>query len=214
MIEPMIRTLILIAFLFGWTYYAEAYPAEFPTPEHSDDYIVITDLAKLQAYYGRLNNYPHTYLLTITDPTEVVVKILIPDADTGQNDRSVIIVRQEKQGVSEVTRLRAKEAAWEVFFEPWGANRYRQGETYRDTLESGTYLIEVSSPNNTGQYTLMVGEQWSWRGYLTAVREEYQAKHFMGVSAFSLLLSPLLYLPLLLIGMVVLCKYLRIRHHA
>ena len=207
--------LLLIAALLLAAPVVFAHQPVFPTPEAYSDYTEITDATVARAYYGVLDGYPHTYqVVTEGQPLDFSVEIMVPDIDEVKNNRSVIIVKEEVRGVSEVARLRAQASAWDSVREPWGGDTYRQGSSYRGELTPGTYLIEVSTPDNVGQYVLSVGtkEQFNVFGYFKAVQDMYQVKKFFGKSDWRIIESRLVYGPLLgIIFVIILLLYLKKR---
>ncbi|MCA9324972.1 hypothetical protein KDA23_02805 [Candidatus Saccharibacteria bacterium] len=186
---------------------SSAHQPVFPEPESSSDYVEINEPDISHAFYGTLTGYPHTYQLVVTadeSPVTLFAEVLVPDREDVTNDRSVIIVKEAQHGVSEVARLRAREAGWESFFEPFGADRYRRGDSYETELDTGVYLIEVSTPENQGPYVLVVGkrEAFSIFDYPQLIVDMYRVKHWYGKSGWLVLQSPLVYVPLVLIVLV------------
>lgn len=155
-----------------------------------------------QALYGNLEGYPHMYEFMTPEKMDLFVEVLVPDIELARNNVSGIILRVNDNGsVKEVARLRAKEASWESFFEPFGGDSYRRGSSYRGEIEPGLYRVEVSTADNVGKYVLGVGtiEDFSIGDYFRLVGKIAEVKVFMGKSAFRVVESPFVYGPILLL---------------
>jgi hypothetical protein len=179
------------------------------------DVTSVTDVLQSQAFYGELNDSPHLFEFTLTEPTTSFAELLVPDSETGVTDKSGLLLKVEERGVTEVMRMNAKDAAWESFFEWFGGDSYRRGPTYFDSLEAGTYQLEVSTPVNQGKYVLVIGKEESFRlSYIATLKDVARVKQFFGKSRFALFESPLVYVPLLLVmvcGVVAWCIVRRVR---
>lgn len=189
-----------------------AHQATFVNPSQHD-VITITDVELSQGFYGELSDAPHTYTFTLEEPTTVFTEILVPDIDSATNDKSGLILESltDDAGVREVKRLPAKEATWESFYEWFAGDSYRRGPSYYDSLEPGTYLIEVSTPINHGKYVLVVGKREDSKGYVATIKDIAQVKEFFGKSKMAILQSPLVSVPLviLLVLMYVIFRLVR-----
>lgn len=182
-----------------WPEVASAYRAEFPAPERYEDTIIVEEPEIQRSYFGILDNFPHTYRLTAEEPFILSVALYEPDDREVALDKSLIIVKDEKrQGVSLVARLAAGEASWEPYIDRIGNDHYRSGGIWSGELPEGTYLVEVSTPDNRGKYMLSVGTErpWGIRAYVGAIADLFLVKRFLGQSYLSVLLSPLVYAPL------------------
>lgn len=168
---------------------------------------VITEKERKEAYYGTLADFPHMYEIRSGEPFVLSVEVLVPDTDTAQNTVSGIIIRDrtEGRGVDEVARLLAKDARWNSFYEWRGGDWYREGASFEKEVDPGVYHIEVSTPENRGQYVLRVGskEQMGDVGYFERMGRIMEVKHFLGKSPIRVLESLYVLLPTLLILSVV-----------
>lgn len=170
-----------------------------------DDNEVVEDVTLSQAYYGDLINFPHTYEINLTKPETLFVELLVPDIEGIDTNRSVLIVKRNPSGrVREVARLVPEEAEWESFYEPFGGDSYLRGPSFKQELEAGSYLIEVSTGDNLGKYVLVVGERedFSNLGYFETVKRIYEVKKFYGKSPLAVLQSPIISVPLLVLLIV------------
>lgn len=192
---------------------ARAYVPELVAPQSVGENISIADPTLKQYFYGTLDDFPHTYELVVKEPTELSVEVHVPDTVGAQDVVNGIIVKREgRQGrVVEVARLLAKDAQWESWYEPWGADSYRKGSTYHATVEPGTYRVEVSTPDNTAPYVLVIGTRDDREGvsYFEMVKRIIAVKQFYGRAPIAAILSPYLYIPILVILFVSIVAYVR-----
>jgi len=178
-------------------------------PQHVDDYIVVEDTQLSQAFYGELQNFPHTYSFRIDTPTSFYAEILVPDIVDTKNIISAILIKEESAGyVSAVARLRAEDAEWISRFEFFGGDSYRHGPSFEDPLEAGEYRLEVHSNENIEKYVLVIGTEEAMPiGYFELIRRIAHVKEFFGKSQFMIIQSPFVYMPIVLI-LTILAVYL------
>jgi hypothetical protein len=178
----------------------------------------ITEPARTQFFYGTLNALPHTYRFTLASSTQFDVALYAPRAGAGEMGMiSGILVKEPlgKGRVTEIARLRAADATWEVQYDARIGVPMRAGSEFSQTLESGTYRFEVHTPDNVEPYVLRVGiDDERTMGYVTFVRELAALREFLGASAFTLPFSPFIHVPLLvlvLLGYALLLWYYRVK---
>lgn len=195
----MKTALVLLGFLLPLS--AFSYQAEFPPFEKYDDFVRIENPTVQRSYYATLDNFPHTYQLNIDRDTELFLQLFEPESEESLKNQAIIIVRQENQGVKEVDRVPARKASWEEVYWFSQNESYLTGVTYTTTLPPGLYLMEVSTPDNVGQYVLRVGKDrpLRWYGYFKDVKDVFGIKGWLGKSALSGVATPLVYVPFLLI---------------
>lgn len=196
---------ILVLPIFVW-----AHQPAIVSPTSPDDLIAISKPEVSFAYYGELTGFPHTYVINSTSTFNLYVQILEPDIESAEMNHEVIIVknRGRDRGVEEVARLKAKDADWESFYEPFGGDSYLAGGEFEAEVEPGVYRIEVSNGLNQGKYSLSVGrtEDFSGVGYFETVAKIYQVKRFFEKPPIAMLQSPFVAVPtavLVVIGLIV-----------
>jgi hypothetical protein len=176
------------------------------------DIEIVTDPVRSQAFYGTLDDFPHTYEIRVKEPFLLRAEVLIPDTDSAKELVSGIVIRETgRQGkVEEVTRMLAKDATWESFYEFWGGDRYRRGGLYEAEVTPGVYRIEVSTPDNDASYVLVIGteEEWGDVGYFEMIGRIADVKAFFGKPTVMVVQSPLIFIPLL--GIIGVCVILYI----
>lgn len=107
-----------------------------------------------KAYYATLTGAPHTY--TIDSPTDfdLYVNILLPDTKSADKSTTAEVV---KDGAP-IATLGGQNAVWKSFFEPFGQSSYLDGGEYKARATAGVYTVTVKSQNNSGKYSLAIGE--------------------------------------------------------
>ncbi len=185
---------------------AEAHnPILIETPDQSDVLLLETPTIS-QAMYGELVGFPHMYEFYTKEPMRLFVEVLVPDTGSERGSMSGIILRAVERGrVQEVARLRAVDATWESFYEPYGGDRYLRGDSFDADIEPGLYRIEVSTPENFGKYVLAVGtiEKFSFGDYFALVKKIAAVKVFLGKSSLRAVESPFVYVPLVFFGGII-----------
>jgi hypothetical protein len=194
-------TLFILTFLFPMS--ALAHVPHIVEQTSVIDIDPITDPTLSQAFYGTLDGFPHTYEIRAKEAFTLHVEVLIPDIESATENVSGIVIRETgtKGRVVEVTRLLADDASWESFYEFFGGDSYRKGGVYEADVEAGVYRIEVSTPENTAPYVLVVGnrEEFGAIGYFETIRRLMEVKEFFGKSQFMVVVSPLVFIPLIIL---------------
>lgn len=190
-----------IAIVCAMPVLAFAYGPTFVETPRQNEVMPLREPKIAKDFYGKLEGYPHMYEFATKEPIRLSVGISVPDIESSRDNVSGIVLFVNKNGsVREISRLRAREASWEPYFEIWGGDSYRQGGSFETNLEPGTYRIEVSTPENIGTYVLHVGTEkafplFSYFSYLGKVAE---VKAFFGKSPIRIVESPLVYGPVLI----------------
>jgi hypothetical protein len=181
----------------------EAYVPLVVHPTSPNDIQKVRDPSLLQYFYGALDNFPHTYEFTTTEPITLSVEVRIPLMDGVKREVNGIVVKKEgRQGrVVEVTRMLAKDAVWDSVYEPWGGDYYERGSRYESVIDPGTYRVEVSTPDNNVPYVLVLGSRNVREGvsYVEMISRIVEVKHFYGKSTMSAVRSPYVYAPTIIL---------------
>lgn len=197
----MTRFVLIFVFCVLTTAVAEAHQPVI-VEQSANEELKVVDPTISKAYYGELTGFPHTFRITAESEFPLYVSISVPDIPEATNNVSAIIVRDRLGGgVAEVARLRAESATWEPFFELFGGDTYRQGASFDETVEAGTYRVEVHTPDNQAHYVLAIGktEDFSSVGYFELIRGIAGVKEFFGKPPIAVLQSPFLYVPITLL---------------
>lgn len=125
-------------------------------PGTLDNPVNVEDPEISKAYYGELKGKSEFF--EIDSPTGLLLylNILAPDIEGARTDFRVDVM----QGHEVLFTL--DEANWVEFYEPFGGDNYLRGPELTEQVGSGTYLIKVSNPDNTGKYSLAVGKTESF----------------------------------------------------
>jgi hypothetical protein len=97
----------------------------------------------------------------------------------------------------EVARLKPTDATWESVHEPVSKLSFLLGPEFETTIASGTYRVEVSTPENFGKYIIVLGDADVHHGFgatWSAVSTLYE---FAGVTKLGMVRTSLVYVPLL-----------------
>ena len=193
--------IVLILFVSCFAFSASAHQPEFPEPKNVNDILNVENFNLSRAYYGELVGFPHVFAVDVTERQPLFLEILLPDIEPVEYKPSVIIVRKEKRGVSEVARMLPASGSWVSFREPFGNDKYLRGLSYEEELEPGNYLVEVSTATGYGKYVLVVGkeEKFSIWNYFSLVSDIARVKRFYGKSSFRAIESPLVFVPVLIL---------------
>jgi hypothetical protein len=153
---------------------------------------------------GELDGYPE--MIEVTSDTEFTLTLNLRSvpSSTLPTFGAIVVRVVEPRGVEEVVRLKPQDADWDLVRDPLSKLRYQAGALYEETMASGTYRVEISTPDNFGQYMVMVGREEGEGGYFASWRSVAKLYEFYGVSKLGMLFTPLVFYPLgiilLLIG--------------
>jgi hypothetical protein len=188
-----------------------AYDSVFVTPPEVDSYEFIDDPLRLRSYYGELKDFPHTYVITLAEQTDIAIQILEPKSHVALQNMNGLIVREVERGVEDIARLYSSPTGWAPKYVAATGDTYRLGPAYSGTLEPGTYYIEVSNGDNAGKYVFQIGTVKSAErtGYFGKLKEIYLIKKFLGKPAVLVLQSPYYYVPTLILLGIALFWYRR-----
>ncbi len=207
------RTGFFTLFFFLCALPVYAHTPYFVEQKSLHDVTAIENPEYSRAFYGMLAGFPHTYEIRTPEPFHLYVQVLVPDTETTENIINGIIIKETGKGgrVEEVARLTAKDASWESWHEPFGNDTYRIGGTFERDVAPGVYRIEVSTPDNLGKYVLAVGnlEGKDGIGYFETIGRLIEVKAFFGKSKIRIIESPLVYIPLLILGALTCLFYWR-----
>lgn len=184
-----------------------AFPAFAHVPiivpaQSQTEVIIVEDPDLSQAYYGTMDNSPHTYEVRSEKLFSLSIALSVPDIESSTNSISAIVVKMpERKGrVTEITRINAHDALWESSFEFFGGDFYRKGPTYTHELEPGVYRIQVYTPNNTEKYVFTIGTREEMTiGYFELLGRILEVKYFFEKSSVRILESAFVYIPLVLL---------------
>ena len=171
-------------------------------PKTQNTITQIEEPARAQEIYGELHGYPHTFEFTVKEGMQLSLQVQIPQKS--EYKKSLIVIKEERRGVSEVGRVSYDENDWQKDFD-WRLGRgFETQEALETELGKGVYRIEVSSPENLGKYKLTLGTE-SRRGYFDQFSHAWTGALFFGVTPFAVLRSPIVLVTLF--GLLVLLYF-------
>src|SRR3989339_1565458 len=107
---PMRFVYVLCLSLF-FTGTAHAYVPQIVVQESLHDITVIDDPELSQAFFGELQDFPHTYEIRADKSFTLYTQIRVPELPSSKNNVSGIIIKEQKKGrVEEVARFLAEDA--------------------------------------------------------------------------------------------------------
>ena len=130
-----------------------------------------------QTYYGELESWPHTFEFTVTATTTLELQVA---ARPDESRVSVLVVRQEERGVSEIIRQTARDTVYRKERDRLHGINLEVAPVLTVEIGPGTYRAEVSNPNNIGKYQLTVGTELASNGYWQTVQNTFAIHSFYG----------------------------------
>jgi len=175
---------LMIAFV---SFSATTHAAFIHEPAAVIDVPVLTNFTD-ETIYGTLSGFPHTFSFTTLQEVPFSMQVSMSEKEESR-DVSLILVKEEKRGVSEVGRLDGKKSEWVENYNIARAVTFVEGSALSYTLEPGTYKFEVSSPENNKGYRLILGE-----GDSSVFKELAMVRSVFGLSSFSIVFSPYIFI--------------------
>lgn len=184
---------------------AFAYNPTSPEPERPYDIIQIDgDMSTTHEYLGDLDGYPEMYEFTVEAETEVKIKVLQREVETSEAF-GLILIRQNDNngGVTEMARLNQPAKEWKSVYSRGLAVAFVESRTIELSLSPGIYRTEVSTPENKGNYLLVIGGGESVSaGYFSMLGNVRETQAQFGYSIFHVFFSPYYYIPLILLVII------------
>ncbi|MEM4244585.1 MAG: hypothetical protein QW404_02530 [Candidatus Nanoarchaeia archaeon] len=118
--------------------------------------IIIKDPEISRAFYGELDGNEDNYMIISEKPSKLYLNILTP-YNLMENRKDFFVEVRDFEN-DRVTFLDGTQGEWKLYYEKFGRDYYMMGPELRRELEEGIYYMNVSSNDNTGKYTLAVGE--------------------------------------------------------
>lgn len=178
-------------------------------PSDDTSLIKVPDPFMPAEFDGTLSGYPHTYAFDVSVENSISIALRIPKTAVA-HDAEMILVREEDRGVSEVGRTLSSKAAFSPISEPVISAAFLDAGSITATLPPGSYHLEVSSPANDASYQLIFNSVPK-RSYFENLSYLFDMNAFLKRSPIFLLLSPIVYIPLLILAFCGLVSFLIIR---
>lgn len=152
-----------------------------------------------QVYLGTLEDFPVMYEIRSAESFILSAQLMQQyQGGADPKELSLMIIRENDKGrgVTEVARLRPASTDWVMRQDSVYGMDFWDGPVVQQEVEAGTYRIEVSTPENLGQYILSIGDQDEPAGYFTTIGQVRTTHKFFGFSVVKLLASSYVYYPL------------------
>ena len=158
------RILIIILFLLCKPIFAHQpklinYSPSFDNPHE----VIYPEISK--AYYSKLEGEPHYYKINSESDFLFYTGILSPKINENYKWLSLEVLDENKVVIY---KAEGKDFVWKAWYEPYARDWYWKGpeigternEEFKTsfTISAGTYYIKVFNEDNTGHYSLAVGE--------------------------------------------------------
>lgn len=187
-----------------WT---SAIAAVLSEPEDAFEIMPILDPSASETYYGNPAGHPHTYEFIVKERMHFSAVLSSIGKQVTHDELSLIIVKEQQRGVTEVGRVTGTDAQWHSSYSHSLALALRESETLEVELDGGIYRLEVSTPENLSAYKLDINN-----GGTLSYKELFTARQVFGLSYISVLFAVRVYVPLLLL--LVFLYYRKKRKHA
>ena len=149
------------------------------------------------SYLGTLDDYPVMYEVDSEEPFTFSASVSQPVNVTPQPITLLLIRKNDRGGgVAEVVRMTVDPADWDRKTDAKMGMTFLTSPVINESVEAGTYRIEVSSPDNVGQYLLTIGEVPTEPGYFAELGAIRQTQAYFGIGIFSMLKSSYVYYPI------------------
>jgi len=147
---------------------------------------------------GALDQYPIMYQFRVQGEERFEARLRQHYLPPEPVAFSLILIRQNEngRGVTEIARLNPPADAWIREKDPALGLTFWHAPHLDETLATGTYRLEVSTPENEARYVLELGREGAESGYFETLRNVRTTQAFFGYSVVKLLTSQYVYLPL------------------
>jgi hypothetical protein len=198
--KNLVRPLLFLTTVFTLTLTAHTLHAatvHIATPSQHEQ-VTVDDVSLSKRYAGVLADAPHLYAFTLTQESTVEFAIHVPAAQR-EYMRGLLLRVLDGGSVEEVARVEGREG--DAQFSALLGMRVRESAIYRGSLPPGVYQFEVSTPTNRGPYMLVshVNRESWWSEYMSSCIGLYRIYTAFGYSHFWILLSSLVWAPLVLL---------------
>ena len=162
------RLIVITIFLFSSHLFAHQPKLINYSPSIDNPHQVI-DPEISKAYYAKLNGEPHYYIINSKEEFLFYTGILSPKVDDDHLWLSINVYSVDEKN-NKILKFFAdgQNFEWEAWYEPYARDWYWKGpeigidigKEFKKSfpIDDGTYIIKVYNNDNTGHYSLAVGE--------------------------------------------------------
>jgi hypothetical protein len=149
------------------------------------------------SFLGTLSDFPVMYEIRSDEPFTFTAALAQPLKQELQPFSLLLIRRNDRGGgVTEVARQPFIPDDWTTKRDSLLGVSFLQSPTLTEEVGPGTYRLEVSTPDNQGQYMFTVGTEQAEVGYFDQLGYIRQTQVYFGYGFFSMLKSSFVYYPL------------------
>jgi len=154
-------------------------------------------------FLGTLADYPETFELK-TDVSMTFTAAVFQRSTGTPVPFGLMFVRQNDSdgGVTEVARASTSLSNWSKVYEQGLGITLLQGSELRKDIGPGTYHLEVNTPDNKGDYMLVIGEEPAQTSYFKTLAHVARIQYHFGYTPLHLLLSSYVFYPLGILGIL------------
>lgn len=120
--------------------------------------VQVADPEVSKAYYGQLTGVPQLFEIKSQVDFQLYANILLPDVPE-INKQMLVEIWQKGEDTKKLFILDGRNFDWQPFYEEFAGDNYLKGPEIRQQVQAGDYLIQVSSSDNQGKYSLAIGEK-------------------------------------------------------
>lgn len=148
-------------------------------------------------YLGNLADFPDMYEVSSDVAFTLNVK-LQQLAGKDPVPFALIIIRQNDAdgGVTEVARFNQEVTTWKTVSHSALGLNLLESDLLQKEVAPGTYRIEVSTPENKGDYLLVIGDEPVSSGYFKTLGDIRETQDHFGYTIFHMFFSSYVYYPL------------------
>ena len=188
------RNIFVLLIFFASASLVSAYNPIVAEPPQAYEVIAIEGDPYVQReYLGTLSDFPDMYELT--SDVAFTLQVKVRQRASSEAPFGLIVVRQNEDdgGVTEVVRLNQPLEEWTKVSDSTLGMKFLEGTALTRDLQPGTYRIEVSSPDNKGDYMLVVGDELVRTGFFSTLADVYTIQRHFGYTPLHMLFSNYLY---------------------
>ena len=149
------------------------------------------------SFLGTLNDFPVMYEISSDEPFTFTAALAQPTNQPTQPFSMLLIRRNDRGGgVTEIARMNYVEEEWATTRDSLLGISLSESIELEEDLDPGTYRLEVSSPDNQGQYLYTVVNDQQDVGYTDQLGYVRQTQSYFGYGFFTMLRSSLVYYPI------------------
>lgn len=190
-------------FLFSVTIVSAYNPIVVEPPQAYEIITIEGDPYVQREYLGDLEDFPDMFEVT----SEVAFTLNVKVRQRATNEPisfALITVRQNDAdgGVSEIARLNQPAAEWAEVRDDSLGMTFLESEVLEKEVTPGTYRIEISTPDNRGDYMLIVGDESQPSGFFKAIGQIYTTQRHFNYTPFHMLFSSYILYP---VGIILVC---------